>query len=97
LATKSGSTRTKSAMKRARQMEKQRLRNRHITSTLKTAIKDVETTIASGDISAAKEKLRLAIKSIDKASSKGVMHRNTASRRVSRLTKQLNRAVSAST
>ena len=95
MPTKPGQTRNRSGMKRARQAEKRRLRNRHVQSTVKTAIKSVDASLKSGDMETAKEKLRLAIKSIDMASSKGVLHRNTAARRVSRLTKRFNRAAAS--
>ena len=55
----------------------------------------MDSSLKGGDVEAAKEKLRLAIKSIDMASSKGVLHRNTAARRVSRLTKRVNRAAAS--
>ena len=95
MATQPGQKKNRSAMKRVRQAEKRRLRNRHVVSTVKTAIKAVDASLAEKDIDGAREKLRRAIKTIDMARSKGVLHRNTAARRVSRLTKRFNQAVSA--
>ena len=78
----------KSAKKRARQALKRRARNRNISSALKTAIKGVRT--ASGDD--AQTALRQAESAIRKAATKGVLSKKQASRRVSRLTKSVNRA-----
>ena len=77
----------KSAIKRIKQNEKRRLRNRHVRSTLRTFIKRVREAVASKDSGAAKEALAAAIPVIDKAASKGVIHKANASRNVSRLTK----------
>ena len=80
----------KSALKRQKQNEKRRLRNVHVRSTLKTVIKKVTSAVDEQDIEKAKTALAEAIPAIDKAKSKGVIHRNTASRKVSRLTKLVN-------
>ena len=72
----------KSQIKRNRQNEKRRLRNRAVRSELRTQQKAAET--AAGTDGEA-EALRGAIKSIDKAAAKGVLHKNTAARRKSRL------------
>jgi small subunit ribosomal protein S20 len=77
----------KSAIKRIKQNEKRRLRNKHVRSTLRTFIKRVREAVASKDSGAAKEALSAAIPVIDKAASKGVIHKANASRNVSRLTK----------
>jgi small subunit ribosomal protein S20 len=79
-----------SAMKRARQAEKGHLRNKSVKSSVKTVVKKVETALASNSKEAAGNALLQAIKAIDKAASKGVMHKNTASRSISRLTKKVN-------
>lgn len=97
MAKKPGTTRNKSAMKQARQAEKRRVRNQNMKSTVKTATKKVDAGIAAGDAPDTKEKLRLAIKTIDMAASKGVLHRNTASRKISRLTKRVNKELSPAT
>lgn len=77
----------KSALKRQRQNEQRRVRNVHVRSTLKTLVKKVRVAAESKDIEKAKTALAEAIPAIDKAKSKGVIHRNTASRKISRLTK----------
>ena len=80
----------KSALKRQKQNEKRSLRNVHIRSTLKTLIKKVRLAVEANDIDKARTALAEAIPAIDKAKSQGVIHRNTASRKVSRLTKRVN-------
>ena len=80
----------KSALKRIKQNEKKYLRNKHIRSTLRTFIKRVREAVESKDQTQAKEALQAAIPVIDKAASKGVIHRSNASRNVSRLTKLVN-------
>ena len=80
----------KSAMKRVRQNEKRRLRNRHIMSTTRTYIKAVRAAIDSGDAAAAKEALPAAVNALNASVTKGVMHRNQASRKISRLTRAVN-------
>jgi small subunit ribosomal protein S20 len=75
-----------SAMKRARQAEKRRLRNLHIKTTVKSSIKTVITAIDKKDAEGAKKALLKAIPLIQKAQSKGVFHKNTSARKISRLT-----------
>jgi small subunit ribosomal protein S20 len=79
-----------SAMKRARQALKLNLRNKAIRSGVKTVIKKVETAIASGNREDAGKSLLEAVKALNKAASKGVIHKNTASRNISRLTRKVN-------
>jgi small subunit ribosomal protein S20 len=79
-----------SALKRVRQAEKRRLRNQSWKSRIKTFEKKVEAAVASKDEENARNLLREATKVIFKASSKGVIHRNTASRKVSRLARKVN-------
>jgi small subunit ribosomal protein S20 len=81
---------TKSAEKRYRQNEKRRLRNRFYRNTTRTMVKRVRTTFASKDVPASEAALLLAIKALQKAASKGVIHKNQASRKIGRLTKALN-------
>jgi small subunit ribosomal protein S20 len=78
----------KSQMKRNRQNEKARERNKAVRSEVKTRVKHAETAAAEGADNAA-EAHRLAVKKIDKAVKKGVLHKNTAARRKSRLAKRL--------
>jgi len=72
----------KSQIKRNRQNEKRRLRNRSVKSELRTQQKAAEAAAGTDD---EVETLRVAMKKIDKAASKGVLHKNTAARRKSRL------------
>lgn len=80
----------KSAMKRVRQNEKRRIRNRHIMSTTRTYIKAVRAAIDSGNAEAAREALPKAVNALNAAVTKGVVHRNQASRKISRLTVAVN-------
>ena len=79
----------KSQIKRNRQNEKRRLRNKAVKSSLKTAIRKFRETASTGDAVAAEALLRSASRSLDKAVSKGVIHKNTGSRKVSRLAARL--------
>ena len=80
----------KSAKKRILVNETKAARNKAIRSKVKTMIKKVDAAIASGDKAAAQAALLVATSEIDKATSKGVYHKNTASRKVSRLSKAVN-------
>ncbi|MBV7338965.1 30S ribosomal protein S20 [Chloroflexi bacterium TSY] len=82
----------KSAEKRNRQNIKRRARNRVIHGSTRTAIKQARLMIESGDPGAA-DAVAVALKRIDKASSKGALHKNAAARSKSRLTRALNRVV----
>ena len=79
----------KSAEKRARQTERRTAVNRARTSRIKTFVKKVETAIASGDKSAAAEALRSAQPEIQRGVTKGVVHKNTAARKLSRLSARI--------
>lgn len=81
----------KSAKKRINVIEKKTLRNKMIKSRVKTIIKKVESAIASGDKVAAEQALKIATAEISKAASKGVYHKNNASRKVSRLALAVNK------
>lgn len=80
----------KSAKKRILVNRTRNERNKAIKSKVKTSIKKVEAAIAAKDVEAAKAALLAATAEIDKATSKGVYHKNTASRKVSRLSKAVN-------
>ena len=81
----------KSAKKRILVIETKTLRNKSIKSKVKTCIKNVEVAVAKGDKEAAQaEALTACISEISKATSKGIFHKNTAARKVSRLTKAVN-------
>ena len=80
----------KSAIKRMRQNKKRMIRNKHIKSTMKTHIKDFLISLEQKDSDDSKAKLKEAVIHIDKAASKGAIHKRNASRKISRLTKKLN-------
>lgn len=79
----------KSQIKRNRQNEKRRQRNKTTRSTLKTKIKRVRELADAGDKAAAEEAYRDAARSLDMAASKGVIHKNTAANKKSRLARRL--------
>jgi small subunit ribosomal protein S20 len=80
------------AEKRMRQEQKRRLHNRSIKSVVKTEITKARQSIAANSVNAeaAAEAVRDAVSELDRAAKKGVIHRNNAARRKSRLMKQLN-------
>ena len=80
----------KSAKKRILVNETKAARNKAIKSRVKTAVKKVEAAVAQKDAATAKAALQAAIKEISKAGSKGVYHKNTVSRKISRLSKAVN-------
>jgi len=80
----------KSAKKRILVAETRAARNKAIKSEVKTAIKKVDAAVSAKDVEAAKTSLRAAIATMNKATSKGVYHKNTTSRKISRLTKAVN-------
>ncbi len=77
-------------MKRTRQSVKLTLRNKSILSSVKTVIKKVEESVESGNRDDAGKALLQALKTLNSAASKGVIHRNTVSRQISRLTRKVN-------
>lgn len=79
----------KSAIKKARQAGERRLRNSHVKSTMKTQIKKVMVVLGSKDKESLDELFRKTVSYINRAGSKGVIHKNTASRRVSRLSRKV--------
>lgn len=80
----------KSTIRRARQSERRHERNRATVNTVKTLIKKVQSAVAGKNADEAKASLLEATSAIGKAVSKGVFHRNTASRRISRLALRVN-------
>ncbi|CAM3439639.1 30S ribosomal protein S20 [Marinicrinis lubricantis] len=80
----------KSAIKRVKTSEKRRLQNASQKSALRTAVKAVEVAIAGNDAETAKKALLLASKKLDKAVTKGLIHKNAANRKKSRLAKKVN-------
>ena len=82
----------KSQIKRNRQNEKRRMRNKAVRSALKTEAKKVRAAVAEGDGEAAQGRSMTAARAFDKAASKGVLHKRTAARQKSRLARAANRA-----
>lgn len=80
----------KSAKKRVKVIAKKTLRNARIKSQVKTAIKKLEATVVAGNKQDAVVLLAKTVSTIDKATSKGIFHKNTASRKKARLTKLVN-------
>ncbi len=85
---------TKAAVKRARQSREQNLRNRRVKSHLKKTVKGFYQSVDAGDAQAARDAYLAASRVIDKAASKGVIHKNTAARKKSRLAQALKRQAS---
>jgi small subunit ribosomal protein S20 len=84
----------KSQIKRNRQNEARHERNKAVRSSLRTVTKKVGGSVAEGDLEAATAQVREASRALDKAASKGIVHKRTAARRKSRLARELNRAAS---
>jgi small subunit ribosomal protein S20 len=80
----------KSAVKRIRTSEKRRIRNAAVRSSVRGAVKSARTALEGGQAAQAREILQRTIQTLDKAVTKGVIHKNTAARKKSRLTRQLN-------
>ena len=80
----------KSAEKRNRQSQVRRLRNKSNRSRMKTAIRKIDEAVIAGSADEAREALKAAIPVIAKTASKGTIHKKTASRKISRLTKRVN-------
>jgi small subunit ribosomal protein S20 len=80
----------KSQLKRIRTNEKARLRNKSIKSSLKTAVRRFREAATAGDKDRALAELRTASRALDKAVSKGVIHRNQAANRKSAMAKRSN-------
>ena len=81
----------KSAKKRIKVAEKKAARNKSIRSEVKTEIKKVRAAVESGNKEEAAKALLVATSEISKAASKGIYHKNTASRKISRLTLAVNK------
>lgn len=81
----------KSAKKRIIVSKKREMRNKSVKSKVKTVIKKVEAAIQAGNKAEAEETLKVAISEISKAANKGIYHKNTAARKISRLTVAVNK------
>jgi len=82
----------KSAKKRIRVIDKKTATNRRIKGHIKTTLRAFDEAIEAGDIEEAKKQLTLAEKKLMQAAAKHTIHKNAASRKVSRLTKRFNQA-----
>ncbi|KWW11101.1 MULTISPECIES: 30S ribosomal protein S20 [Bacillaceae] len=80
----------KSAIKRVKINDKKRVQNITVRSTMRTTVKNAEAALAGENVEAAKEALLTAAVKLDKAASKGLIHKNAAARKKSRLAKRLN-------
>jgi small subunit ribosomal protein S20 len=79
----------KSQIKRNRQNEARRVKNKSVRSSLKTRVKRFEDALASGDSVAAREEYQETAQALDKAAAKGVIHKNKASNKKARLARRL--------
>lgn len=79
---------TRSAKKNLRKSEKKRARNQNVKSALKTYVRSAKQSASEEN---AEEKLRKAVKMLDKAAERGIIHKNQAARRKSRLAKAVNK------
>jgi len=79
----------KSAIKRNRQNEKRRAHNRIFRGAARTQVKKARTAIEDGEQETAAAEVKMAIQKLDRAAAKGIIHKNNAARRKSRLMKQL--------
>lgn len=82
-----------STIKRVRQAEKRRLRNQSVKTKIKTYIGKLEAALPSKNKDEIEKILKETVKIITSASSKGIIHKNTASRKISRITKKVNAAL----
>lgn len=80
----------KSALKRNRQAAVRNARNTHVRSTMRSFVKQVRTAVSAGNQEEARTALERAVPYIDKAATKGVIHKASASRKISRLVKLVN-------
>jgi len=80
----------KSALKRAKQSETKRLRNKAVKTRVKHLVKNVQQAVDGGSPDSANAELNAARSAIDKAAKKGVIHKRTAARKISRLAKRVN-------
>ncbi len=85
----------KSSAKRARQNPKRRAHNRYYRTTARSYIKQARSQIEANELEEAQATVQQAIKALDKAAQKGIIHRNNAARRKSNLMKALNSAQAA--
>jgi small subunit ribosomal protein S20 len=82
-----------SAIKRARQNARRHERNASLRSALRTAVKKVLVAVEQADVTAARNELPQAVRALGKATTKGIVHKNYAARKISRLTRKVNTLV----
>ena len=80
----------KSAKKRVKVIEAKTLQNKMFKTALKTDLKKYEAAVVAGDKALAQETYKVAVKKIDKAAARGIIHKNAAARKKSQFTKALN-------
>jgi len=85
----------KSAIKRQKQAEKKHLMNKSAKSALKTLSKKVEQAVEAKNTEAAKDAMVKAMKAYDTAASRGILHKSTASRKISRLSSKVSKITAA--
>lgn len=90
MPAKAAPKKNKSVIKRDRQTKKRTLKNRSVKSILRTLSKKVNLEVVNKNADGAKNALNKAIAAIDKAAVKGIIHKNTASRKISQLTRLVN-------
>ncbi len=88
---------TKSARKRIRQDRKRHVRNQSVKTRIKNLTKDLRVSLTESDADKTAGALRDTVRALDRAATKGVLHHRTASRKISRLAKAVQRKQSAST
>ncbi len=97
MAAKAAVKKNLSAIKRVRQAEKKNLSNRMARTRLKSVTKAVETAIKGNNREDSEKTLKIAIKTISSANSKGILHKNNSARKISKLTKKVNTLSKAET
>ena len=81
----------KSAKKRVKVIEAKTLQNKMFRTQLKTDIKKYQAALAAGDTALAQETYKIAVKKIDQAAARGIIHKNAAARKKSQFTKAINK------
>ena len=87
---------SKQSAKRARVSERRRIRNRVYKVSTRTFVRRAEEAVTRNDADTAQEELRRAIAQLDRAANKGIIHKNNAARRKSRLMAKYNKGIAAS-
>lgn len=90
MAAKSAPKKNLSAIKKARQNEKRRLRGQAVRGSVKTQVRKTESFLSKNSPEELDKTLKEAVRTISSAASKGIIHRNTASRKISKLVKKVN-------